>query len=203
VRFGDRRSPQEPMLNLPAPQAGRWPFLVLTVRTRDDPHALVAPLRQAIASAAPDARIGRWQTMDEAFDEVLLRERLVADLGAAFAALALALAAVGLAGVVAYGVSRRVREIGVRMALGARGGDVVRLVLRDAMTMVALGIVVASPLALVAGRAMGALLYGVAPGDPRALGGAALVLLGAGAAAAAYPAWRAARVHPATSLRAD
>ena len=141
--------------------------------------------------------------MDEAFDEVLLRERLVAELGSGFAALALALATVGLAGVVAYGVSRRVREIGVRMALGANPSAVVRLVLRDALAMVVVGVVVASPLALVVGRAMGALLYGIAPGDPLTLAGAALLLLGAGAGAAALPAWRAARVHPATSLRAD
>ncbi|AHG89576.1 permease [Gemmatirosa kalamazoonensis] len=203
VRFGDRRTPQDPMIYVPAAQAGQWPFLEVMVRATGDPRALVAPLRGAVQSVAPDVRVTRWQTMDEAFDEVLLRERLVATLGAGFALLALTLAMVGLAGVVAYGVARRVREIGVRMALGARRPRIVWLVLRESLAMVGAGVVVASPLALVLGRAMGALLYGVAPTDPRVLVGSALALLAAGAAAAALPAWRASLVHLATSLRSD
>jgi len=191
------------MLYVPATQAGKWPFLELMVRAQGDPHALAAPLRAAVHTAAPAVRVARWQTMDEAFDEVLLRERLVAGLGAGVAGLALGLAMVGLAGVVGYGVARRVREIGVRMALGARRAGIVWLVLRESLAMVGLGVLVASPLALAVGRAMGALLYGVAPTDPRVLVGAAAALLLSGAAAAAFPAWRAARVHPASSLRAE
>ena len=173
VRFGDRRTRQDPMLYVPVTQSGDWPFLVLAARTRGEPHQVVAALRDAVRAAAPLARASRWQTMDEAFDEALLRERLVASLGAGFAALALALATVGLAGVVGYGVARRVREIGVRMALGAHRTGIVWLVLRESLSMVALGVALAAPLALVVGRAMGALLFGVAPADLRVLLGAA------------------------------
>jgi putative ABC transport system permease protein len=203
VRFGDRRRPQEPMVYIPAAQAGKWPFLVVIVRTAADARRVERPIEQAIASSVRNLRLGAWQTMEDAYDEVLLRERLAAGLATACAALALGLAMVGLAGLVGYSVAQRTREIGVRMALGAHRSNVVWLVLRGALTMVAIGVIIGAPLALSAGRALGSLLYGISATNVLLLVSAATALLGVGAAASAVPAWRASRVDPATSLRAD
>jgi ABC-type antimicrobial peptide transport system permease subunit len=141
--------------------------------------------------------------VNDAYDLVILRERLAAGLASTCAALALALAMVGLAGLVGFSVARRTREIGVRMALGARRSSVVWLVLRGALVMVTIGVALGAPLALGAGRALSSLLYGIAAANVLLLGGAAVALLAVGAAASAVPAWRAARVDPVTALRAD
>ena len=128
-------------------------------------------------------------------------------LGAAFAAvfglLALSLAAVGVYGVVSYSVTQRTREIGIRMALGARLAAVLGLVVRQGAGLAGIGIVVGLLAAFGVGRLLGSLLYGVRPSDPLILGGVAL-LLGAVALGASYlPARRAAKVDPLTALRAE
>jgi ABC-type lipoprotein release transport system permease subunit len=203
VRFGDRRSPAWPMLYLPASQAGLWPFQLLTVRTAAEPSAMTRTIEQALGEYMRSLRVGGWQTMEAAFDETILRERLAAAMAWASAALAVGLAMVGLAGLVGFSVSRRTREIGVRMALGARRASVVWLVLRGALTLVLIGVAIGTPLALGAGRALSVLLYGIAPTNVLLLAGAALALMSAGACASAIPAWRASRVDPVTSLRSD
>jgi ABC-type antimicrobial peptide transport system permease subunit len=141
--------------------------------------------------------------MDEAFDEVLLRERLGAGLASACAALGLLLAMVGLAGLVGFSITRRTREIGVRMALGARRAGILWLVLRGALAMALVGVVIGGPLALGAGAALRSMLFGVTPTSFAVLGGAAAALVAVAAAASALPAWRAARVDPVIALRAD
>jgi predicted permease len=202
VRFGDRRTRQDPMLYLPASQAGHWPFLELMVRS-PEPRSLVVPIERAISSYSPSLRVQRWQTMDEAFDEVILRERFAAGISATCALLALGLAMVGLSGIVGFSVARRTREIGVRIALGARRSTVVWLVLRGAIGMVGVGIIIGVPLAIVAARALGALLVGIGAANPFVLAGAATGLVLVAVLASATPAWRASRVDPVTSLRAD
>jgi predicted permease len=203
MRLGDRRTPPDPALFLPADQAGKWPFMIALVRTSVEPRTLTSPLRAAIESFSPSLRQVRWQTMDEALDEVLLRERLAAALASLCAALAMGLAMVGLAGLVGYSVARRTREIGIRMALGARGSGVVWLVLRGALMLVAAGAAIGGPLALVASRALESLLFGIAATNPVVPFGAVVALVGVGAIAAAFPAWRASRVDPVTALRSD
>jgi ABC-type antimicrobial peptide transport system permease subunit len=152
---------------------------------------------------APALRTIGFTGVEAVLDDALARERLAAALATLFGCLAVSLAAVGLYGVVAYNVSRRTQEIGVRMALGARPRDVTWLVVRQTLAMTAIGIVVGVPLALMAARAIGAQLYGVGASDPRAMLGAAALLVVVGAAASIVPGGRAARVDPSEALRAD
>ena len=134
-------------------------------------------------------------------DASLLQERLVAMLSGFFGALALLLAGIGLYGVTAYAVSRRRTEIGIRLALGAQPGGVIRLVLRRVALLVGAGVVAGGLTSLWAARFAGSLLYGLQPRDPWTLGAAAAVLVGVGALAGWLPARRASRIDPARVLR--
>jgi ABC-type antimicrobial peptide transport system permease subunit len=130
-----------------------------------------------------------------------LPQRIAAALLGACSVLALLLAAVGLYGVVAYAVSQRTREIGVRMALGAGRGAVLRLVLEGSMRLVVIGLAIGMALSLIAARAAESLLGGVSPADPVALLAAPLVLIGCALIASYLPARRAARIDPMEALR--
>jgi ABC-type antimicrobial peptide transport system permease subunit len=131
----------------------------------------------------------------------IVQERVLALLAGSFGAIALVLAAVGLYGLIAYGVTQRTPELGVRLALGARRRQVVGLVLVDAMRLVVVGIVLGLPLAWAASGWVRALLFGVSPADPLAAGGAVAVLVAAALAAAYLPARRAAHTDPLVALR--
>jgi ABC-type antimicrobial peptide transport system permease subunit len=121
----------------------------------------------------------------------------------AFSMLALVLAGVGLYGLVAYAAARRVREVGLRIAVGARAADVVRLLVGEAVRLVGLGLAVGLPAALLGTRLLERLLFGVAPGDPLTLAAVAAVVIGVGAGAGLLPAARAARVPPLRALGAE
>ena len=131
------------------------------------------------------------------------RERLLLGLSSGFASVAILLAAVGLYGTLAYTVNRRTREIGVRLAFGARRGTILRMIVGDALRLAAVALVVGVPLSLVIGRSLRAFLFGVAPTDPIALAGACLVLTIATLLAAYLPARRAAAVDPIVALRCE
>jgi ABC-type antimicrobial peptide transport system permease subunit len=131
------------------------------------------------------------------------RERLLLGLSGGFAALAILLAAVGLYGTLAYMVNRRTREIGVRLAFGARRGTILRMVVGDALRLAAIALVVGVPLSLAVGYSLRAFLFGVTPTDPLALAGACLVLTIATLLAAYLPARRAAGVDPIVALRCE
>ena len=131
----------------------------------------------------------------------MVQERLVAALSGFFGALALLLAGIGLYGVTAYGVSRRRTEIGVRMALGAEPGRVVRLVLARVAWLVAAGVVIGGAVSLWAAKFLGTLLFGLSPRDPATLAGAALTLVAVGLVTAWFPARRASRIDPTEVLR--
>jgi ABC-type antimicrobial peptide transport system permease subunit len=131
------------------------------------------------------------------------QERLFAQAYALFGGLALAVAAVGLFGVMSYSVARRVNEIGVRMALGARSLDVVRMILGESIVLVAAGVAVGITTALASSQLIAALLFGLQPNDPATIGLAVLVLLAVSALAGYLPARRAARVDPMVALRAE
>jgi ABC-type antimicrobial peptide transport system permease subunit len=136
-------------------------------------------------------------------DTSLLAERLIAKLAATFGLLALALAAVGLYGVIAYVTTQRTGEIGIRMALGADRRDIRRLVLRDTLTLVVIGVLIGIPVALGGARLLASQLYQVAPNDPLAMS-LGLVTLSSAALVAGYlPARRAARIDPLIALRAE
>jgi ABC-type antimicrobial peptide transport system permease subunit len=130
-----------------------------------------------------------------------MRDRLMAALAGAFGFLAGSLAVLGLYGVIAYMVARRRNEIGVRIALGASRGRVIGLVLREAILLLAIGLVVGTALALWAGQAAASLVYGMTPRDPVTLGGAAALLAIVALLASYGPAWKASRLEPMEALR--
>ncbi|HEY7236170.1 MAG TPA: FtsX-like permease family protein [Gemmatimonadaceae bacterium] len=175
----------------------------LVVRTAGDPRNAAQSVRDAIARVLPGIRLRRVQTADQALAEALPRERLAASLALLFGTLALLLAGVGLYGVVSYDVTRRSKEIGIRTALGATAGDAVMLVLRDAATMCAIGLMLGVLPALALGRAFAAQLYGIESMDPRVVVGAMAVLAIAALVASLGPGIRAARVDPLVAIRTD
>ncbi|HEX5727660.1 MAG TPA: ABC transporter permease [Longimicrobiaceae bacterium] len=177
--------------------------MTLHLRARGGPVALADPLLAAARALDPALPLPRPRTMPEELRFALLPSRVAAAVLGGFGALALLLAAVGIYGVVSYGVGQRTREIGIRAALGAGRGAVVRLVLGESLRTVAVGGAVGIALALLAGVVVRGLLYGVSPADPAVLLGTPL-LLGAVALLASWlPARRAARVDPMIALRAE
>src|SRR5262249_30561863 len=136
-------------------------------------------------------------------DQVLLTERLIALLSAGFGLLATLLAAIGLYGVMAFVVARRTKEMGVRMALGARQGLVIWLVMKEVLLLLGLGLAIGLPAALGLGRFVATQLYGIKASDPWIAGVTILVLIAASSAAGLVPAHRASRIDPIVALRYD
>jgi predicted permease len=177
--------------------------LVLRAADGGDAQALAAAARAAVRAVDPDMPVYRVATMAEVIDATLVNRKFVMLLLGQFAAVALVLAGVGLFGVLSYAVSRRTREIGVRMALGARAADVLGMVVRQGMTLTAIGLVIGAGAALAATRAMAGLLFGIGASDPPTYVALALVLAGVALFACWLPARRAARVDPMVALRAE
>ncbi len=168
-------------------------------------EALVPSVRAAIGRVDRDQLVSvrSVMTLDDIAWEATSRHRFRAGMVTTFAGLALLLAMVGLFGVLAYSVQQRVREIGVRMALGATVGDVLALVAWEAVGLIGVGAVVGLALAAVLGRLLSTVLFGVQPLDPATFASATILLVLTAAVAAATPAWRAARTDPAVVLRGD
>jgi predicted permease len=164
----------------------------LIVRMSRDPGGIAAELRRQLAALDPALPVFPVRTLAVDMDEALMRERLLALLSTAFAGLAGLLAVIGLYGVVDYSVRRRAQEIGVRMALGALPGGVLRLIIGETLALAGVGILVGLPAALAATRLVGGFLYGVKPGDPVVLAAAAGILAATAAIAGCIPAMRAA-----------
>ncbi len=179
------------------------PIMTLILRTRSAPLALVGAVRRAVHDIDPGVPVFDARTLEAHVALASVRERLVATVSGLFAGLALALAAVGLFGLLAFTVARRTREIGVRLALGARPADVIRMVVGQGTVRVMIGAALGGVGAVAATRLLRSLLYGVGPADPLAFGGAALLLVVTGIAAAYFPARRAARVDPTVALRSE
>jgi ABC-type antimicrobial peptide transport system permease subunit len=177
--------------------------MTLVVRAHGDPMALVGPIRAEVRRIDPMMPIANPRLMTDVVDASLATPRLTGTLLAIFAGLALLLAGIGVAGVLSYLVSRRRREIGIRLALGASRTSVLALVVRRGMAYAVAGIGIGSAFAFAAGRSIQGLLYGVAPHDPSTFAIVAGVLLALAAAASAVPAARAARVDPLEALRGE
>jgi ABC-type antimicrobial peptide transport system permease subunit len=143
----------------------------------------------------------RVRTLEQEVNADFARERLIALLSGFFGVLALGLAAVGLYGVMAYGVTQRTREVGLRIALGAQRGDVVRMIVRESLTPVLIGMAIGLGAALALTRFVASLLFGVAPRDPASMLFAVAAMLLVALLAAAIPARRASRVEPGIALR--
>ena len=163
---------------------------------------LVASVKRAVAEANPNILI-TFETLASQVEKSLLRERLMATLSGFFGALASVLATIGLYGVMSYMVARRRNEIGIRMALGADRALIVRLMLREALALVGVGVLVGLVLTAAAARATASLLFGLQPGDPATLAAAVAVLCAVGVLASYLPARRASRLEPTVVLRED
>ncbi|MGH7485923.1 MAG: FtsX-like permease family protein, partial [bacterium] len=175
--------------------------MILYVRARGAPQQILLPVRREIAAAAPRILIGVTLAGHEIVDRGLFQARIGVALLSVFGLLALGLASIGLYGIMAYSVSRRKREIGLRMALGAARASVIRLILKQGMALVLTGVLIGFIAALLVGRLLSGMLYGVSAGDPTSVAAAALVLLAAAMLACYLPARWASRVDPLVALR--
>jgi predicted permease len=174
---------------------------VFYIRAAHDPAALLATVRHTVREIDRNIPVYNMRTLERQIERSLLTERLVATLSSAFGALATLLAVIGLYGLMAYTVSRRTREVGLRMALGAVSGDVVWLVMREVIALVTIGVLLGLAAAWGLSRLIGNQLYGVSPNDPMTMAAAACGLTMIALVAGYIPAFRASRVNPVTALR--
>jgi ABC-type antimicrobial peptide transport system permease subunit len=205
VKYEGLRKQTAPMIYLPTEQdLFHWRDLSLVVRFTGSPReaaGLIAGIRSEVSRAAAGVRISAIQTLQNLVDRSLLEEWLAADLSSIASVLALLLVSVGLYGAVAYAVTRRTQELGIRMALGAHREDIFWMVLGETLLTVGAGIVAGVPLGLAAVRLVSAKLFGVRAADPVALAVAILLMISVAAVASFLPARRAAGVDPMMALR--
>ena len=195
---------QPRFIYLPIPQSvDRINRLALSVRCAGDALAFASPVRREIQSVRPTALINNVSTIEKQVRQSLGNERLVAALATAFGTLALVLACIGLYGILAYAVTRRTSEIGIRMALGATKSEIIWLILREAIALATGGILIGVPAVLLLGRVSRALLYGVGQFDLPAFALAVLVLIVFAALAGIVPARRAGQLDPMYALRCE
>ena len=187
-----------------------WPYprfsygsMTIALRTAGDPHAIANSVIAIVREQDPALAVADVQTMAEVVAESVAERRLTMTMLGVFAVAALLLAAVGIYGVIAYSVSQRTQEIGIRMALGAQQGDVLRMVVGQAMVLTLAGIVIGGTGAFFLTRLMRDLLFNVRPGDPLTFAAVATLLAVIAAAASYLPGRRAARVDPVIALRAE
>lgn len=189
-----------PEINVPFAQSP-WPQASMAIKTTGDPKALLPSLTAVVASVDPDLPVSGAQTIDEIVSESLAIDRFSVVLFASFGALGLLLAAVGIYGVMAFGVAQRTREFGIRIALGARRSGVVGLVLREGTILAVVGAAIGLIGAYLVGRAMQSTLFGVGAFDVAAFGGIFFLLLLVALVACLVPAWRASTIEPMEALR--
>jgi putative ABC transport system permease protein len=177
--------------------------LALVVRTAGDPAALAAPVRGVIRQLDPNLPVADVRTMTAVVGSAMSTPRFTSVLLSIFAALALTLSAIGIYGVLSYVVSRRTREIGIRVAIGAGRAHVLKMVLRSGVGLALAGIAAGLVLAFGVTRLLSGLLHGVTPADPATFAVVAIALTGVAALASAVPAWRASRVDPVVALKSE
>ena len=202
VRYGAVERSVAPDVYLPLLQSPRTSGIVF-VRSRLGADALVPTLRREVAALDPDLPLTEVKLMEQRFGDATWRTRASAWLLGVFSGLALLLAALGIYGVMSQGVEQRTREIGVRMALGAARGDILRLIISRVVVVALAGIALGLVAAVPAMQLLAALLYRVTPGDPFVYSALALLLLAVAVLAGYVPARRATRVDPLTTLRAE
>jgi predicted permease len=190
-----------PVVYLPLAQDENPSLLVVYARTSADPKTVFATIRRDVNALDSSLPLTNLHTMEDQVDESLSAQRLVASLSVFFSVLATLLAAIGLYGVMAYTVTRRTREIGIRLALGADRTNLIKLVMREVAVLVGVGIAIAIPAALILTRLVRAELYGILPNDPLSILSAILVLAAVALLAGYIPANRATRIDPLRALR--
>jgi putative ABC transport system permease protein len=203
VRNRGLDEPPEPVMYWPTAQSRNASAMSLVVRTRGDPAALARTARAALAEIDPNQPVFDVQPLRQMVAKSLDQRRFTLTLMLMFACVALVLAAVGIYGVMAYTVVQRTQEIGIRVALGARPRQVLGMVVRDGMTLVAAGLVIGSLAALALTRVAASLLYGVSAADATTYAALSLLLATVALTAIVLPARRAMRVDPLTALRSE
>jgi putative ABC transport system permease protein len=197
----DPRFPQVLSPHAQGVEGGVAGKMELAVRTSADPLSLAASVREQVHPLDKDQSVAEMQALDQVVSASLAQPRLNTLLLAGFAALALLLAAIGVYGVISYSVAQRTREIGVRMALGASRGKVLRMVVGESLLLTIAGLGVGLVAAFALARVMTSLLYGVTPSDPATFLAVSLLLAGVAFLAAYIPARRATKVDPMVALR--
>jgi putative ABC transport system permease protein len=202
VHFLGLASPSRRQFFRPYPQAG-WPVMSIVARSVSTPENYTAAIKKALAAVLPDSPVSGVQTMEEVVHDSTSSYRFPMLLLSAFSLLAMILAAVGIVGVVGHSVAQRTNEIGIRMALGARTLDVLRLMVAGSMVWVMVGLVVGAIGSAALTRLLAGMLYGVRPLDPEVLGAVSLLLALVALGASYVPARRAAKIDPITALRCE
>ena len=204
ARYGSLTRDVPPVVFFPYDQGYPQPNeMVYALRTSGDPLRYVNAVRETVRQANARVPVSDVRTQTADIDKTINQEITFAELCSAFAILATVIACVGLYGAVSYSVVRRTGEIGVRMALGAQRGGVVRMVLREVLAMVAAGLLVGMAAAMAASKLVASFLYGITPNDPLTLTMGVMTLLGAAFLAAYVPARQASRIDPLVALRQD
>jgi predicted permease len=200
VRHWGLDNDSEPQFFRPYTQAA-WPVMSVVVRTVGSPMTFMPSINKAMRAVEPERPVSGFDTMENVVEDSVGSRRFPTLLLSSFALLALILASVGIVGVVSYSVAQRTHEIGIRMALGARAVDVLKLMVSGSMKWVVIGIAAGVAGSLGLTRLLGTLLYGVKPSNPLVLGTVTLLLTGIGLLASYIPARRAAKVDPMIALR--
>ncbi len=203
IRQSATQREMRPAMYAPAAQLNAWCCLYTVARTSVEPRSLEPTLRQLVSSLDPDVPVSHVHTMQELMFSELSQPRFAMALLGTFAGLAIVLTVVGLYGVMMYSVTGRTREIGVRMALGARRGIVLKMVLRDAALLLAIGIVVGVVASLISASVLQSMLYGTGSRNPLVLTLVCIAVALAGLIAAYIPAFRAASIEPMQALRSE
>jgi predicted permease len=203
VQYSRLQNEQMATVHVPYTSADDWlGEMTIAVRTTGEAGEIAAGVRRVVQAFDAAVPVYNVRTLSAQRDDTLIQERQFARISTSLGLLALVLACIGLYGILSYTVAGRTREIGVRMALGARAGDVVRLMLSELRPVMA-GIVIGVVASFGAMRGLRSLLYGLSPTDPTTLAGAVIILATVAVAAAWLPARRAARVDPAVALRSE
>jgi putative ABC transport system permease protein len=202
VKYSGLNAPPEPAFYL-ADRQQPWTRRYVIVRTAADPRSALSAIRGAVSALDRDVPVARVSTIDQLMNESVAAPRFRTTLVTVFAVVGLVLAAIGIYGVMAYTVSERARELGVRVALGATTGDVVRMVLAEAFALAAVGVGLGVAVAVAMTRFMAALLYGVTPTDPATFVSIAGLLMAIALAGSYVPARRATRIDPIMTLRSE
>jgi len=203
VKFYGASDSSRALVWVPYAQRNGWSLGVLTVRTRGNPTAVLAAVRRELKTLDGAIALANVATMDEAMQRSMAGDRLLAVLLGAFAGLAVVLAAIGIFGVLSYAMAQRTRELGIRLALGAQRGDVLRLVAKETAPMVAGGVIVGLMAALGLTRFVRTMLYEIRPNDPATFAAVAVTLALVAVVAAFVPARRASRVDPVIAIRSE
>jgi len=203
ARILQPRDAAPPVIYLSYLQGPPWDqFGTLYVRTKENPEALATTIGHEIDSLGHEYAL-RTATVEQMMSRVLVNERVIAMLSGFFAALALLLVSIGLYGLMSYGATRRTREIGVRVALGAQQGSVRWMILRETLALTLFGITIGIPSGLAASRLIASMLFGLSPGDLSTIATACLLLLAVAFVAGYLPARRASSIDPILALRTE